>query len=357
MTDPSADRAPHVLYVDDDVGLCVLVRRGLERRGFAVAVENDATQAATRATERAYDAVAIDHYMPRQDGLATLQQLRDAGLDVPIVYVTGSDESRIAVAALKAGAVDYVVKSGAEDFLDLLARALRQAIEQVRLRREMEAAEQALYETNQRLEAVVERQAVLLREVNHRVANSLQLVQSLVGLQAGAVQDERARAALKDTQNRVSAIMQIHRRLYTSDDVSNVDAAGYLRGLVEELERSLAAAGGERRIVFQADPVLLDTDRAVSLGVVVTELVTNACKYAYGSDGEGDVRVDLHLNGDGRVHLIVEDDGCGLPPPGAKPRGTGLGRRVVEAMAQSLSSELRIDPDHGGTRATLTFAL
>lgn len=348
---------PRILYVDDDAGLCALVRRGLERRNFAVTAETDAVRAVERARGEEFSAIAIDHYMPRQDGLTTLQQLREAGLDAPIVYVTGSDESRIAVAALKAGASDYVVKTGADDFLDLLARALTQALEQVRLRRERDAAEHALRDANARLEAVVERQAVLLREVNHRVANSLSLVQSLVGLQTSSLRDDGAKAALRDTQNRIAAIMQIHRRLYTSDDVQAVDAAGYLRGLVEELERSMSAQGQRRSIVFDADEVVLDTDRAVSLGVVVTELVTNACKYAYGADGDGEVRVRLRREGDDQAVLTVEDDGCGMPAADAKPQGTGLGRRVIDAMASSLRTGLHIDPAHAGTRAVLAFPL
>lgn len=354
MTEASPDRRPRILYIDDDAGLCTLVKRGLMRRGFDVVCELDARVGVEMAAAERFDAVGIDHYMPRQDGLATLEQLRAAGVDTPIVYVTGSDESRIAVAALKAGASDYVIKTGAEDFLDLLSRAFSQALEQVRLNHQKDAAEQAVHEANTRLEAVVERQAALLREMNHRVANSLQLVQSLVSMQAASAGEE-ARAALRDTQNRVSAIMQIHKRLYTSEDVQSVDAADYIGGLVQELQRSMDRAGGCREIHFYADPIRLDTDRAVSLGVVVTELVTNACKYAYPLPARGDVRVDLRRDGPDQVRLVVEDDGCGLPAAGTAPRGTGLGRRVIEAMASSLRSTVQIDGAHGGARVTLAF--
>jgi FixJ family two-component response regulator len=95
----------------------------------------------------------------------------------PVIYVTGSEESRIAVAALKAGAIDYVVKTIGEDFFDLLARAIDQALVQVSLRAEKERAETALRESNERLQA-------MLHEVNHRVANSLQLVSAFVHMQA-----------------------------------------------------------------------------------------------------------------------------------------------------------------------------
>ncbi len=357
MTDaPPPERAPRLLYIDDDAGLCALVKKGLERRGFSVRCELDARAGVELAATETFDAVGIDHYMPRQDGLATLQQLRARGLDMPIVYVTGSDESRIAVAALKAGASDYVIKTGADDFLNLLERAFTQALEQVRLSRQKEAAELALRDANERLEAVVARQAALLREMNHRVANSLQMVQSLVAMQASAATDGDAKAALRDTQNRISAIMQVHRRLYTSDDVRSVDAAAYLGGLVEELQRSMDRTGGRRDIRFRADPVRLDTDRAVSVGVIITELVTNACKYAYGRDADGEVRVDLEAEAGGRLRLVVEDDGCGLPGADQPAKGTGLGRRVVAAMASSLKTTVEYDPAYSGARATLSFA-
>ena len=357
MTAVSTGR-PRLLYIDDDEGLCRLVSRGMERRGYEVACVQSGADGVALARREAFDVIALDHYMPGQDGLATLEQLRALETPAPIVFVTGSDESRLAVGALKAGAVDYVVKSAAEDFNDLLASALDQALGQVRLRRERDEAECALGEANARLEAIVARQAVLLREVNHRVANSLQLIASLVHMQAVALTDPSARAALRDTQTRISAVMQIHRRLYTSDDVKLVDMEAYLKGLIAELQQSLSAADGKRPIRLTAEPVKLDTDKAVSLGVVVAELVTNACKYAYPADQDGEVRVALAETTtdprEPRLSLTVEDDGGGIVD-GAAAKGTGLGQKVIAAMARSLNSTVVFDPAYRGTRATLAF--
>jgi two-component sensor histidine kinase len=350
----AADR-PRLLYIDDDAGLCRLVSRGLERRSFAVTTALDGAEGVRLAELQPFDVVAVDHYMPGQDGLETLDRLLKLPEPPPVVYVTASDESRLAVAALKAGAADYVVKSTADDFQDLLANALNQAIDGVRLRRERDQAEHALADANARLEAIVQRQAVLLREVNHRVANSLQLIASLVHLQAGALDDDVAKAALHDTQARIAAVMQVHRRLYTSDDVQNVDMGEYLGGLIAELQQSLAAAAGtEHPIRLYAEPIKLNPDKAVSLGVVVAELVTNAFKYAYPSGEAGEVRVALRSAPADQVRLTVEDDGQGL---GEKvvARGTGLGQRVIAAMARSLNSKLEYDPTHRGARAVLAF--
>ena len=355
MTDaPGPEAKPRLLYIDDDEGLGRLATRQLGRRGFAVSIASSGQSGAALAAAEAFDLIAIDHYMPGQDGLATLDQIRRLPNPPPVVYVTGSDESRIAVAALKAGAADYVVKTGSDDFMDLLASALGQALEQVRLRRARDAAEQALVEANVRLEEIVARQAVLLREVNHRVANSLQLVSSLVHMQASAVPGEAAREALRDTQARIAAIMQVHRRLYTSEDVESVDMQEYLAGLSFELSQSLPDAGAARPILVTSETVDLETDKAVSLGVVVTELVTNAYKYAYAAGQGGEIRIDLAAHKGAGLRLTVEDDGVGLPP-GGEVRGTGLGRKVISAMARSLGSQVAFDPAHKGVRAVLDF--
>jgi len=342
-----SDTPRRVLYVDDDEGLRRLVSRALTRRGYTVTLAADGREGLELAREGGFDVVALDHYMPGLTGFETLTGLlSEVPSPPPIVYVTGSDETRVAIAALKAGAADYVVKVVGEEFFDLLDSAFTQALEQVELRRKTADAEEALRASNQRLQA-------LLREVNHRVANSLQLVSAFVHLQAASLTDEAARAALEDTQRRIEAIGQIHRRLYTSDDVQSVDMAAYLDALVRELQESW---GGGARLSLTAEPIRLDTDRAVSLGVIVNELITNACKYAYAPGQDGEVRVSLARSGDQSLKLVVEDDGRGLSA-GAAAHGTGLGTRVIRAMADSLGAELAYDPAHQGVRASLLAPL
>jgi two-component sensor histidine kinase len=336
-----------VLYIDDDEGLRRLVSRALDRRGYAVTTAPDGPSGVAAARAGPFDLIAVDHYMPGQDGLATLAALRALPTPPPVVYVTGSEESRIAVAALKAGAVDYVVKTIGEDFFDLLASAFDQALDQISLRRGKAEAEAELRAANERLQT-------LLKEVNHRVANSLQLVSAFVRMQASALPDETAREALKDTQRRIEAIIQVHRSLYTSDAFDAVSMDDYLGALLSDLEEAWSTPHAPRRLLLSAPPARLQTDKAVSLGVIVNELVSNACKYAYPADAAGEIRVALNRNQAGLFELIVEDDGCGLPDDAA-PKGTGLGARLVGAMAASLHSTMAYEPTRAGVRARLVF--
>ncbi len=287
--------------------------------------------------------------MPGMDGLQTLAALRQLPSCPPVIYVTGSEESRIAVAALKAGAYEYVVKTAGDDFVHLLEQAFTLALARVRLEADKSAAEDALRTANARLQT-------LLREVNHRVANSLQLVSAMVSMQAKHLTDGAAREALDDTQRRIQAIAKVHRRLYTSDDVESVDMDEYLAAIIAELEETWSRPEAPRPIKLTADPVKLETDKAVSLGIIVTELISNSCKYAYSEDQAGEIRVRFGRSGEQGFELSVEDDGCGITA-GSAPQGTGLGSKLIAAMAHSLSSKLAYDDNHRGCKATLVGSL
>ncbi|MEA2755403.1 MAG: hypothetical protein QOJ54_1692, partial [Aliidongia sp.] len=137
MFAPSA----RILYIDDDPGLCRLVQKDLERRGHAVEIVLDGASGLARIAQGGIDVVALDHYMPNQDGLETLARIRQLAEPPPVIYVTALREGRVAVAALKAGAVDYVPKDAQGEFLVLLQRAVDAALGAGRLRRAKEAAE------------------------------------------------------------------------------------------------------------------------------------------------------------------------------------------------------------------------
>jgi len=337
-----------VLYIDDDPGLVRLVQRALGRRGYEVEHAIDAETGLSRLERGGIDVIALDHYLPTGTGLDVLALLAGHEAPPPVVYVTGSAETRVAVDALKAGAADYVAKTLADEFLELLGSAIDQAMEKARLQRAKVQAEREVREARDRAE-------IMLGEVNHRVANSLALVAALVGMQANALSDSAAKLALSETQARISAIAGVHKRLYTSDDVRTVEVADYMRGLVEDLDRSMKAAGHLSMIRLDVDQFSVATDKVVSLGVIVTELVTNAFKYAYPGEQSGEVRVSLRREGENSAFLAVEDDGVGWTGEG-QVKGSGLGSRIVKAMAANLGSMVRYRAQRG-TRVSVDFTL
>ncbi|WP_348927529.1 histidine kinase dimerization/phosphoacceptor domain -containing protein [Aquabacter sp. CN5-332] len=349
-----AGESMRILYIDDDPGLGLLVRRKLSRLGYEVELATSGPEGLARLAQGDIHVVALDHFMPGQDGLETLAAIRAMPDPPPVVYVTGTQESRVAISALKAGATDYVIKEVQSDFIELLRSALDAAMQTVRMRKAHEAAEREIRAARDRFEALAAERALLLREMNHRVGNSLQIIVSMLHVQAGATDNPEVQEALSAARGRVAAVAQVHRRLYTSDQVTTVAVDQYLAALVDDLQ--ISARHGDVGIALSvaADPVAIDPDRAVAIGVIVTELVINASKYAY-PQGRGPVRIALRQEGSAFL-LSVEDDGIGLPAdPGASTGG--LGNRIVRAMASKLGAELAFAPLQPGTRVSLTFAL
>ena len=205
-----------------------------------------------------------------------------------------------------------------------------------------------------RFETLAEERAVLLQEVNHRVGNSLQLIAAMLQMQSQASPGQEVKTALLDAATRVMAVAQVHRRLYTSEDVKTVAIDQYLNALIEDLRNS-TEDDAFAQLSLAADPVETDPDRAVAIGVIVNELVINALKYAYPM-GKGPIRVGLKARDEGGNAVIsVEDDGVGFA--NSAPVGsTGLGQRIVKAMADKLGARISHDALHRGTRIEIAFA-
>jgi two-component sensor histidine kinase len=205
------------------------------------------------------------------------------------------------------------------------------------------------------LAAARDRAELLMAEVNHRVANSLALVASMIKIQARGTTDPSSRELLNEIHDRVSAVALVHKRLYTSQEVHSVDLADFLTALVDQLGTMMRESGHRGLVRHEVAPIILPTDKGVSLGVVTAELVTNAFKYAYPSE-PGEIRVWLERSGTDHAILTVADDGVGREE-GAAPKGTGLGSRLLAAMVGSLEGRLDYDDGNPGTVARITFPI
>lgn len=325
----------------------MLVIRGLGQHGFEVVHAPDGARGLQLLADETFDVVALDHYMPGLSGEQTLECILALPDPPPVVYVTASDESLVAVSALKAGAADYVLKDGGHSFSELLAAILNQAIRSADLKSAQERA-------RDEIAAARERAEIMLKEVNHRVANSLTLVVSMAHLQASALPEGVARDAVAAFAKRVNAIAQVHKRLYTSEDVRAVALDVYLSELVHNLHDSISDAQTITDIELDCCPLRISPDQAISVGVILSEMITNAGKYAYVGDSKGVVRVRLsHDQAAAQACLTVEDDGVGIAD--GSPSGTGLGGQIMEALADGLGGELEIRRGTSGTQATLYF--
>lgn len=186
---------------------------------------------------------------------------------------------------------------------------------------------------------------LMLRELEHRMKNNFQTVAALLGTQLKRATDEPARAALREALNRVTSISQAHHNLYaTGDHTTGVEMAIYLRDLCSNLAEALLL-GEKVRLQCDVEAGALDRDRAVAVGLIVNELVTNSAKHAFCDGRAGHIRVAFARDRTG-YRLIVEDDGEGLPADFATRRH-GLGRGLVEAFSRQAGGQLTVGKGPG----------
>ena len=196
-------------------------------------------------------------------------------------------------------------------------------------------------------ESLLVQKDFLMKEVNHRVQNSLQLVSAFLGMQGRATVNDEVRVSLNEAQNRLNAVALVHRRLYQDGSLEIVDLSRYLENLLSDMSTTMDRKWSESLDV-DLSPILVSTDRAVNIGLVLTELVINAQKYAYGGDaGPLLIKLEQHRNS---LRLIVADRGKGKLPKGR----SGFGTRMLAAIIDRLQGSIDEEPNGPGLRVVVT---
>jgi two-component sensor histidine kinase len=199
------------------------------------------------------------------------------------------------------------------------------------------------------LKAALTEKEVLLKEIHHRVKNNLQVISSMLNLQAMHIQDPAAQAVFAESQGRVQSIALVHETLYESQDLSSVNFAEYIHTLVTTVMQAQSSPEHNIATMIDADGVLLPVSCAIPCGLIINELVTNSLKHAFPNRSSGVIRVGLHTREQDRVELVVADDGVGLAPDIDPRRVTSLGLDLVYTFAEQLSAEVELHRTNGTT--------
>jgi two-component sensor histidine kinase len=221
------------------------------------------------------------------------------------------------------------------------------------------AAIDQLAEHAARNRRAVEQQELLMREIHHRVKNNLQIVASLLNLQASRIRMPEARAEFASARDRVRALATLHRHLYLQGEVHTIDMPAFLTELCGQLFQAMGETAGRRiQLKIEASPLQMNSDQAVPLSLIVTETVSNAVKYAFPQGRSGTIRVSLTTTGD-TASLVIEDDGIGIPAGKSEtetgPRD-GIGITLIRGFARQLGATLTVHEDQG-TRYSVVIPL
>jgi two-component sensor histidine kinase len=204
------------------------------------------------------------------------------------------------------------------------------------------------------LEAKLRETETLLKELHHRIKNNIQIISSLLRLQANAIQDEKIAEILKTSQSRIRSISLIHEKLYESRDLTTVDFGDYIRVLAGQIFHLAGASPSAVRLEVRAEKVRLEAKRGIPCGLIINELVLNALKYAFPSGKTGTIRIEMRPQAAGHYSLVVSDNGVGLPEGVDIQKPERLGLQVVTDLVKQLKGKLEIDRK-AGTTFRITF--
>jgi PAS domain S-box-containing protein len=451
-----------VLLLEDRAEDAEQILHELRRSGYEPSWERLETEADYLARlESPLDVILADYRMPQLDAPRALELLKALNLDIPFIVVSGSIGEDLAVAIVRQGATDYLLK----DRLKRLGPAVRHALEEKQMRDDKRRSERALrasetrfysfmnnnpalafikdadgrilyinntcegawnttlaacqgkpdhelwlaadaariraldlsvlergepsyvveelpsrqqpvrhlltfrfpfadgtgcrliggvsvditerMQTERALAAALAAKEVLLKEVHHRVKNNLQVISSLLNMQSELFSDPALRDVLLQSRRRVESMAMIHERLYSNDDIDQLDFRQYVEALARELFSAYAVNSNPVCLRLELDPISLELSQAIPCGLILNELVSNCLKYAFPNERPGELLITLRCADDDRVTMRVADNGIGLPTDLDWRQSRSLGLRIVNILARQLVGTVHREPGAG----------
>jgi PAS domain S-box-containing protein len=242
-----------------------------------------------------------------------------------------------------------------EDRALVVVRDITDRVEKERMRERFTSELEAeVRRRTESLEAALHEKEILLREVHHRVKNNLQVIISLLSLQVRAANNPEVTEILLDTQNRIRAMALVHEKLYRSGDLSRIEISSYIRSLVSQTFSYYGIHQQKVTLSIAWESISMDIGRAIPLGLVINELVSNSLKHAFPGDMTGTVTIQGKKVGD-RVECTISDDGIGLPADFKLEESKSLGLRLVSSLMEQLHGKIERVPVEKGTTFRLVI--
>lgn len=240
-----------------------------------------------------------------------------------------------------------ILSSKAEVITDSSGKPLRLVVT------EQDITEQKIAE--EKIKSSLKEKEMLLQEIHHRVKNNLQVISSLLRLQSRFIKDQNAIDIFKETQNRVRTIAILHEKLYQSDDLAKIKIDDYVNILAKDLLYFYELDDSNIDMVIDIDDISLNIETAIPCGLIIDEIVANSLKYAFPSDKNGKIIIELHSDDENRFKLIVSDDGVGIPDDVDPDKTDTFGMQLIKYLTKQLKGTVELDRSNG-TKYELLFS-
>ena len=277
------NEAVRVLLVEDNGSDARLIQEHLKECSETFnTVHVERLHEALEALDKSnFDVVLLDLSLPDSTGLQTFAEVKVKAVKVPILVMSGFDDEALAVRAVREGAQDYLVKGKVEG--EGLGRAIRYGIERKRAEEDLKSS--------------LAEKEVLLKEVHHRVKNNMQVICSLLSLQARHISDPDLKNIFKESRNRILSMALVHEELYRSKDFTRIDFSAYTKSLLKSLYSSHGVNTDRLKSDFLLQPLSIGIERAIPLGLMVNEIVSGILRESASAESEHTLSVILGEKG------------------------------------------------------------
>ncbi len=315
-----------------------------------------------------FNVILLDLGLPDSQGIDTFIKLYEQEKKIPIIILTGLEDEENAIHAIQNGAQDYLIKGQSNDFM---TRSIQYSIERKNTEEKLKNYQLHLEEmvenrtiqlenvikkleleildhnkTENQLKSAVKEKEILLQEVHHRVKNNMQIISSLLSLQAMQLDDDEMIDILRDSQNRIRSMAMVHEKLYMSKDLSNINMSEYIKKLVLTLFDSYSTKKTQIMPILELDDIFMNIETGIPCGIIINELVSNSLKYAYPEDNKGSIFVGLKYKKD-YYELTVSDDGVGIPENiNLEETPETLGLMLVNSLISQLDGSIEFNQDY-----------
>jgi two-component sensor histidine kinase/CheY-like chemotaxis protein len=333
-----------LMVIEDETDFLNSIKVALVKSGYRPTLADNGkaglekimkTAAGTPPNSLPYDLIITDIQMPHMSGLELIRAIREKGLNIPIMAMTGYGDKKTVVELMRLGCMDYLDKPFTPEML---------------IRRIEDILERTKNTENQTKDKEKE---LLLKEIHHRVKNNMQVISSLLNLQAQKVKSKKALEVIKKTRSRIYAMALVHENLYNTDDFSQIPFKEYIETITKQLFQTWGTNDGIS-CTLQPENISLDIDTAIPLGMIINELVTNSLRHAFPGGREGRLRITFRSLPHREVELTVQDNGVGIPGEIDWDNLVTTGLFLVYILSKQIDASITVKRKKG-TTVTLRF--
>lgn len=332
----NVDNTITVLVVEDSTSINRLITNTLKELNYNVKSVMTGKEAIDYIKTNQNVLILLDYILPDMNGLDVIKELHKMKYYVPFMVMTGQGNEKIAVEMMKLGAADYLVKD--DIFIALIPSAVEKVLRNITIEKEKK-------EADEKIKSLLAEKELLLRETHHRIKNNMNVIRSILGIEAAQQDNEVCKKILNDASNRVLSMITLYDYLYKQEITREINIKYFLNQLIKnllEVHKNILKV----KTIINIDDIVLEPKQASSVGLIINEMFTNSIKYAFNEQTNGIINISMKKK-DNSIVLVFSDNGVGLPETITFDNCDSFGLKLISMLVKNINGTIKIDRQQG----------